>query len=821
MNEDYLEKNNINEAIRQLYRDFTEKYTEIQNSELPENEKKAKIQELVQDTTNAKEILMKAQRLSDISSEDKELLGIKEPKNPEQVDEDVIDILVSLYAERAKVPVLKFSTGVLDQITLLENEKVEDIDTTDFEREIREFFERHYAELLSVGYNKFLSDASKIAGDYKKENGELTEIAIKHGIDPRKFSAFGYVLTIQEGLVAEDDNILGRAHIFYGTKDAINKRIYDLYSAILFQYNVGNDRNNNDTNRKLKNAYISYAEENGIEIQDKVVLEEISVDMAKVQGIATYITRQLNKRGIFSSDMTASFAAEVIKNYSKIMNLSYYNFENLESVKKLLGDKFANLGLSINEDNITHSEVGIYDDIAYATPEYLKDEYAAIMAKIKELSNTDAFLRGEYAIKEANKQKAALRRYIVENGISGIDISIPEAFVDHATTEIIADALLRIYGKEYEDKAAMKDRILKKVESIYPEMISERQVMSVDDLIQEELRDMGQIFVMEDLIIQDDFVYLGQVDGYGGQVIFATPEAILSKIHILDHKISSNRLGNTYVETRQREQLEKYAKEQNFDIEIPSLESVKQKSKEAEELLKNRINFQSLFDRGTIPDDPTARPKLELVDTIEDMLVKMWEGIPGAMAAINSLMVGDNDVVSLLRNLDDMNIRGSQIWRAFEFYDKDGEKFAQAIRSRNGEMINRLNEEMAYVGGEKAVEGGASFDRSKDPSKYRFTEEEVYQLKIQKEERMQKQRAEMEKMIAESLVRKINFIEKMSETVSEKVRTFRERIAAKGQRSLTDLDSELTELTEKEKQAKDLYLQYDGHKQEQDEQEEL
>ena len=66
-------------------------------------------------------------------------------------------------------------------------------------------------------------------------------------------------------------------------------------------------------------------------------------------------------------------------------------------------------------------------------------------------------------------------------------------------------------------------------------------------------------------------------------------------------------------------------------------------------------------------------------------------------------------------------------------YNEDAKKFAKAVKNRDKNMVDFINQEMASVGGEKAVTGGASFDRNKNPNKYRFTELEVEQLKTQKQ----------------------------------------------------------------------------------------
>ena len=805
-----VEKKKVEEAIQQVYRDFALKYGEIQKSELSEVEKLEQIDYLLEVAISKDEILRNTRSLSELSSQDKEDLEIKEESETKKVDTNVIDTLVSVYAKRAKIPSNRINgMGILDGITLRGEEELEEIDTSAFEEELRQYFTEHYFDLLSNGYNNFLSDVTEVSDNTSSKNGELIEMAIKHGLDPKKFNCFGYQLTVQDGLVAEEDSILGSSNIFYASPEAINKRIYDLYSATLFQEQKSNGKDFflND-GRKLKNVYITYAEKNEIEIQDKDVLEELPIDMNKVQGIATYINRVLNENGTISNDMTEEFTDEIQKDYSKIMNLTSFNFGELETVKRVSNDSYMSLYLNINDDNIIKKDE-FSPDIAYGTPEYLKGEYQRVMSEIARLSHTDAFKEGDFFdVEEVNKQKEALRRYITENGIEGIDISIPEVKIDHQRTEMIANAILSKYGGKYEDKEGMKAKILKKIEDRYPEMFYERQVIGLNDLVGEELKEMGKSFVDERLYMQKDFVYIGDHMGFDTQCLYATPEALLDKIAALDEKISTSDFSSD--EKRIRETLANYAKDNKFKIEIPDVKSVEQRRKQEQDIFSFKGSELTFFDRDMLPDDPTARPKIELEDTMFDAIYKISEGVPGAMVGITKLMESDEAGFMLLLGLDDMNIRGSQVWEAYKYlYNEDAKKFAKAVKNRDKNMVDFINQEMASVGGEKAVTGGASFDRNKNPNKYRFTELEVEQLKTQKQERIEKQRKAREKMIANSPVKKKSLGQKKREERDAKRKAYRERLIAMGKKSIGDLDEELTDLQAKEQQAKELCEQYE------------
>lgn len=790
-----VEEKKVEEAIQQLYRDFALQYSEIQKSELPENEKQIRINELTENTKQAEQVLRSTRSLSEISSEDRESLGIKEVIDPE-VDENVVNALVSVYAKRARIPNERNrNIGILRDMTLREDETLEEIDTTAFEEELRQYFTEHYSDLFDTGYNKFLSEIAEIPVNndvLHNKYGDLTKMAMKYGIEPEKFNCFGCRITVQDGLVAEEDSILGKTNIFYATPVGINKRIFDLYSYVLYRGHGTNGRDMFLSDiRKLKNAYISYAEKNGIEIINPDVLETIEIDMTKVQGLARYINRVVNdKDNVEKGDYTQLFQDDIIKNYSKIMNLQWYNFVDLDSVKGIVGESsyIDSLHLKLDEDNITRPDE-FRPDIAYGTPEFVKAEYQKIMQEVGRLHQTNAFIEKYFDVEKITAKKQAYRRYIQENGITGVDISIPKVKIDHERTEMIADAIMQQYGENYENQENMKKRILAKIEDNWAEIVTEAQVMDVSKLFGEELKEMGQQFTNEHLYVKENFVYLGDFMGSTSKVIYATPEALRENLEALDSRIASRAFN--FEDKSIREALIKYAEEHEFDIDIPSVESVENRGKAEREMFS--------FGRGF------SGTGLGMFDVI----YKMSDGLPDAIVGLTELMKSDEAGFMLLLVLDDMNIRGSQIWEAYKYlYNEDGKKFAEAVKNRDEKMVQFINEELASVGGEKAVTGGAFFDRNKTPDKYRFTKEEVEQLKTQRETRMQKQREARDKMIANSPAKKNRGARKRLEREAKR-QDYRQRLIALGKRSIGELDEELTELQDKEQQAKELCKQYE------------
>lgn len=109
----------------------------------------------------------------------------------------------------------------------------------------------------------------------------------------------------------------------------------------------------------------------------------------------------------------------------------------------------------------------------------------------------------------------------------------------------------------------------------------------------------------------------------------------------------------------------------------------------------------------------SMRKKIELKDSVQDIAVKMAEGNPGALTVIMKMLEKDADGVFQLLSLDDMNIRGTQIWVGFKDYcEMDMDKFVECIKKRDLGMVTRIN----VVGAEGnhkeiAVKHGASFRR--------------------------------------------------------------------------------------------------------------
>lgn len=178
--------------------------------------------------------------------------------------------------------------------------------------------------------------------------------------------------------------------------------------------------------------------------------------------------------------------------------------------------------------------------------------------------------------------------------------------------------------------------------------------------------------------------------------------SIKNNISALDSKISSRDI--CFEEEEARKVLEQYAKEQGIDLDIPDVETVKARRQQEKEMFSFGGGF-GRFGTEFMPDDPTARPKLDLNDTMIETIMKMTDGNPGAIVGLTSMLKADKTGGMLLLGLDDMNIRGSQIWEAYKYlYHEDGEKFAKAVSKRDPKMVDFINQELASVGGEKQLQ---------------------------------------------------------------------------------------------------------------------
>lgn len=106
------------------------------------------------------------------------------------------------------------------------------------------------------------------------------------------------------------------------------------------------------------------------------------------------------------------------------------------------------------------------------------------------------------------------------------------------------------------------------------------------------------------------------------------------------------------------------------------------------------------------------RKKIQLHMSTQEVVATMSEGNPGGLRVLMDILKADpKEGVFDILSLDDMNIRGPQIWVGFKDYcDEDLEKFRKAIKARDPNMVRTINRECHGL--EPAVTSGASFERT-------------------------------------------------------------------------------------------------------------
>lgn len=107
-----------------------------------------------------------------------------------------------------------------------------------------------------------------------------------------------------------------------------------------------------------------------------------------------------------------------------------------------------------------------------------------------------------------------------------------------------------------------------------------------------------------------------------------------------------------------------------------------------------------------------VRTSISMTGSTLDLLLTMSEGNPGAASVLTMLMKDDPFGFIAMLSLDDMNIRGCQIWVGYKDHcGQDIEAFKKAIEDRDAAMIETINRIAFPQIGERAVAHGASFNR--------------------------------------------------------------------------------------------------------------
>lgn len=97
-------------------------------------------------------------------------------------------------------------------------------------------------------------------------------------------------------------------------------------------------------------------------------------------------------------------------------------------------------------------------------------------------------------------------------------------------------------------------------------------------------------------------------------------------------------------------------------------------------------------------------------DTLQDLILAVGEDNPGAITVLANLAKSDPVAgFTYILGLDDMNMRGGQVWIAFKDHcGSDLAKLVECIKARDQAMVDTVNR-LTGPSRERAVTGGASF----------------------------------------------------------------------------------------------------------------
>ncbi len=90
-----------------------------------------------------------------------------------------------------------------------------------------------------------------------------------------------------------------------------------------------------------------------------------------------------------------------------------------------------------------------------------------------------------------------------------------------------------------------------------------------------------------------------------------------------------------------------------------------------------------------------VRDKLVGTDTVQDMVVKMCEGNPGALGVLLEIVNHPDGGPLIMLRLADMNIRGAQLWVAYKDYCRRNlGMLLMRLEARDPRMVEVVNREI-------------------------------------------------------------------------------------------------------------------------------
>lgn len=104
------------------------------------------------------------------------------------------------------------------------------------------------------------------------------------------------------------------------------------------------------------------------------------------------------------------------------------------------------------------------------------------------------------------------------------------------------------------------------------------------------------------------------------------------------------------------------------------------------------------------------RERIQSSDTVMNAILKMSEGNPGAISVLTQLLQKSENGFMNILSLDDMNIRGSQIWVAYNDHCRgDLNKLVLCLDERDPALVDAVNACHDTGTNEKAVTSGGSY----------------------------------------------------------------------------------------------------------------
>ena len=90
------------------------------------------------------------------------------------------------------------------------------------------------------------------------------------------------------------------------------------------------------------------------------------------------------------------------------------------------------------------------------------------------------------------------------------------------------------------------------------------------------------------------------------------------------------------------------------------------------------------------------RAEIDIDGSVLDMLLLMSEGNLGAAIVLSRIMNKYDAGAMSIFDLDDMNIRGAQIWVAFkDVCNEDLDMLCEKLKKRDPSMVEAINKEMS------------------------------------------------------------------------------------------------------------------------------